>query len=105
MQTRSAIKNAILLVSENNGHLSQSERAFQTGGKTRATCHCADKTSRLFSLNMASAPVACCMYRVKPIYEEIGAVELPDCMYRVASVYGESSAANVPNGEVSGSLK
>lgn len=49
---------------------------------------------------MASAPVGCCMYRVKPIYEEIAAVELPDCMYRVASVYGESSAANVPNGEM-----
>lgn len=96
MQTRSAIKKAILLVSENNGHLSQSERAFQTGGKTRATCQCAD-TTLLVSLNMASAPVGC-MYRVTPIYEEISGVELPDCMYRVANVYGETCAANVPNG-------
>lgn len=101
MQTRSAIKKAILLVSENNGHLSQSERAFQTGGKTRATCQCAD-TTLLVSLNMASAPVGC-MYRVTPIYEEISGVELPDCMYRVANVYGETCAANVPNGGVSGS--
>lgn len=49
---------------------------------------------------MASAPVGSHMYRVKPIYDEITAVELPRCMYSVASVYGESRVASMANGEV-----
>lgn len=51
---------------------------------------------------MASTPVSSQMYRVKPIYDEITAVELPRCMYSVASVYGESRVTNITNGEVSG---
>uniref|UniRef100_A0A023GKW9 Putative aminoacyl trna synthetase complex-interacting multifunctional protein 2 n=1 Tax=Amblyomma triste TaxID=251400 RepID=A0A023GKW9_AMBTT len=48
---------------------------------------------------MASVPAGC-MYRIKPIYEEIASVEIPTCMYRVPSMYGETCTANVPNGEV-----
>lgn len=71
------------------------ERAGKLAPPVNALKHCS-----AVSLNMASAPVSSHMYHVKPIYDEITAVELPRCMYSVASVYGESRVTNITNGEV-----
>lgn len=73
--------------------------SFERAGKLAPPVN-ALKHRNTVSLNMASTPVSSHMYRVKPIYDEIAAVELPRCMYSVASVYGESRVTNITNGEM-----